>query len=60
MESDLDMVYCGVIEVIGIDLNMGVVYDGHCSASTSTGAHATPEFCYHEVISFPSGISHFH
>ena len=30
----------GVIEVIDIDLNMGVRYDGHCIGSAGTGAQS--------------------
>ena len=40
MESDLAMVDHGEIEVIGVDPNMGVRYDGHCSIGMATGAHA--------------------
>ena len=60
MESDLTIVDCSEIEVIGINLNTGVRYDRHCSTSASTEAHATPEFCYHEVISLLLGVSRFH
>ena len=40
MDSKLDMVDCGAIEVIGVNLNTGVMHDGHCSTSASTGAHS--------------------
>ena len=39
-ESDFVMIDCGEIEVIGINPNTEVRYDGHCSIGTATGAHS--------------------